>query len=83
MDRIVHVHHGGTVTYNDNDVEFAGMELSVLVYSPCPSFDELVESVKGKLGWMKHGVGVWLERRYDVGVGAWLLLMLPITTKLE
>lgn len=56
MDRIVRVHHGGTVTYNDNGAELVGMALSMLVYAARPSFDELVASVKGMLGWMEDRV---------------------------
>lgn len=83
MDRIVCVHHGGTVTVNDNGVKYVGVELTVLVYGACSSFDELVESVKSKLGWTEHGVGVRFEGRYDIGVGGRSLLMLSITLELE
>lgn len=70
MDSIVRVHHGGTITFNDNGVEFAVMELSVLVYGTRPSFGKLVESVKDELGRTEHGVGVRFEGIYDVGVVA-------------
>lgn len=36
MDRIVCVHHGSTVTYNNNGAELVGMALNVLVYAADP-----------------------------------------------
>lgn len=50
------VHHSGTVTYNDNGADLEGMALSVLLYAARPSFDELVASVKGMLGWTEDRV---------------------------
>ena len=69
MDKAVRVFTGGPISQTGSDVDFGGMEVTVLLFRESPDFRTLLSRIKSTFGWDEPGVVVGLQGRYDAGVG--------------
>ena len=68
MDRVVHVHIGGSVIEtSEGSAKFEGMTAKPLVFVRRPSFEEVVGRVRETLNFRKGHL--YLSGRYDGRVG--------------
>jgi hypothetical protein len=69
MDKVVRILHCGSVkrTCDYGAVQLENVVPEVLIFRNFPSFAELRDRVKEKMGWTEDGVVVRVEGVYDVG----------------
>lgn len=66
MERVVHVHYGGSVLESSNGgSQFDGMSVKMIVFQSKPTFEELLCRTKDILGWSDKVVSI--QDRYDMG----------------
>ena len=79
MDRFVRVYSGGELVKGPNGVEFGNLAEEGLWFKAKPAFDELIDAVYKKLGWVPTMLSIRAQGRLNVGGGAHRhFIMVPI-----
>ncbi|TVU21641.1 hypothetical protein EJB05_31291, partial [Eragrostis curvula] len=79
MDRFVRVYSGGKLVKGPNGVEYGDLPEVGIWFNEAPSFNELMEAVRKKLGWKPEEHNVRVQGRMNVGGGAHRhFIMVPI-----
>ncbi|GJN37380.1 hypothetical protein PR202_gb26323 [Eleusine coracana subsp. coracana] len=79
MDRFVRVYSGGELVKGLNGVEFGNLPEVGIWFNTVPTFDEIIDAVRKKLGWKPETHNVCAQGRMNVGGGAHRhFIMVPI-----